>query len=84
MKFLRLFLKHYFVVKLLVPPGNVSCFLRLRQIPQTDGPSSNPSKQKNITGQTVYSPKIKTVQYSHTDSSSATNYCSIENPSTPI
>lgn len=51
--------------------------------PQADGPSSNPSKQKNITAQTVYSPKMKTVPFSGTDSLSATN-CSIGNPSTPI
>ena len=60
------------------------CRLFSQALPQADGPSSNPSKQKNITGQTVYSPKMKTVQFSRTDSSSATNYCSIENPSTPI
>ena len=59
------------------------CRLFSQALPQADGPSSNPSKQKNITGRTVYFPKMKTVQFSRTDCSSATN-CSIENPSTPI
>ena len=63
--------------------GAGKCRLFSQAPPQADGPSSNPSKQKNITAQTVYSPKMKTVPFSGKDSLSATN-CSIGNPSTPI
>ena len=75
--------------KLLVAPRNVDCFLRLhvRQIIRIQIRNNKIKKNKETSiiiprrdGQAGYSPKLKTVPLSHTDSLSEMNYPT-DNPS---